>query len=105
MAPRLEKDLPKRCPHCGGGLRTTDSRASSVAEVICRRRVACQSCGSRFTTHEVIVSDMQSVSATLAIVAAHDRAQDAVAMIISHLDPEEIKMARMALVRSKPRIE
>lgn len=57
------------CPVCEAGiLRVKDSRRDEYQPNVLRRRVkACDSCGYRCTTHEVIVAD------TMGLANAHTR--------------------------------
>lgn len=97
MTARPDETLAKRCPHCGSGLRTKDSRPSHVPDVLCRRRLQCTGCGARFTTHEIIVDDLTTVGAAMITVAAHDRAVEAIGELIAHLDASDVAQVRRSL--------
>jgi hypothetical protein len=87
----------KRCPQCGGKMRTVDSRAHASPDVLVRRRNACDECGARFTTHEIVVDDMHAAGNVMATVAAHDRAVAALGEMLAHIDPQDLNTARWSL--------
>lgn len=87
----------KGCPVCGGKLRTVDSRPSGLVDVLVRRRLKCEECAAKFTTHEIIVGDFATVSAISNVVAAHDKAVATLADMLAAYDPEDIAFARKSL--------
>jgi transcriptional regulator NrdR family protein len=88
----------KACPKCGGKLKTVDSRKPSTPGVLTRRRCLCPGCGARFTTHEIVVSDENMVNETMLLVAAADRATDAIRdTLLAGLDADTVKSIRLAL--------
>lgn len=87
----------KKCPICGGALRTVDSRPHGATDVLVRRRLKCLGCAAKFTTHEVIVSDAAQIGATLQIVAAHQRAVKALDALLADLSEEELFFARKSI--------
>lgn len=92
----------KVCPKCFGTLRVVDSRESTLPGVLRRRRLKCEQCKCRITTHEIVVGEDEHAPETFRLVRAHDNilaaVKEAIAPLLAGLTEEDIRSVRLSRI-------